>query len=261
MTVFQHQLWGYQIELPENWEHVQFDAKDGFALDPKAFQPGYSGDNLAQLLINAEWNSLRKPIWDIWQGHIAKSSLMLGAKNLGSAPWSMGGANGFEVEIVLPKKDPKRLWAGILEYGYLVLHFLVLHWKVNQEEMQPLITEIISSLEFLASVPGIQHSDSGLPLPQGLTSVDPVKLIDDIENPNNWDAFRGDFTPGALQAFFLRELEPAGWQVTRYVPYPSKGDLPFARIFTEKEDIQIVLGILPPSQNDPSTALVVKKLN
>ncbi len=259
MTLFQHQLWGYQIELPDNWEHSKFDAKDGFALDPKAFQPGYSGPYLAQLLINAEWNSLRKPIWDIWQGHIAKSSLMLGAKNLGSAPWSMGGANGFEVEIVLPKKDPKRLWAGILEYGYLVLHFLVLHWKENQKEMQPLITQMISSLKFLDTVPGIRQRDDGLPLPQGLSPADPLDLVNDIDNPENWDAFSGDFTPGALQAFFLRELEPAGWQVTRYVPYPSQAELPFARIFTEKAGRQIVLGILPPSQNDPSSALVVKK--
>jgi len=259
MTLFQHQLWGYQLELPDNWEHSRFDFKDGFALDPKAFQPGYSGDHLAQLLINAEWNSLRKPIWDVWQGHIAKSSLMLGAKNLGSAPWSMAGANGFEVEIVLPKKDPKRLWAGILEYGYLVLHFLVLHWKENQKEMQPQITRIISSLEFLQTVPEILSTNSGLPLPRGLTSADPVDLINDIDNPEDWEAFQGEFSPGALQAFFMRELEAAGWQVTRYVPYPSPGKLPFARIFTEKDGMQIILGILPPSQDDPNTALVIKK--
>lgn len=259
MKTFQHQLWGYQLEYPDTWEHSRFDEKDGFALDPKAFQTGYSGENLAQLLINAEWNSLQKPIWDIWQGHIAKSSLMLGAKNLGSAPWTMAGANGFEVEIVLPKKDPKRLWAGILEYGYLVLHFLVLHWKENQKEIQPLLTRIISSLKFLDTVPGTQFSDGGLPLPRGLISADPLDLIDNIENPEIWEAFQGEFSPGALQAFYLRELEAAGWQVTRYVPYPSTGKLPFARIFTEKAGTQFVLGILPPSQDHPATALVIKK--
>ena len=95
MNTFQHQLWGYQIDLPDRLQHQTFGQKDGYSEDPDAFLPNYQGEKLAQLLINGEWNSLQRPVFDLWQQHLGKTSLMLGAKNLGAAVWEMAGARGF----------------------------------------------------------------------------------------------------------------------------------------------------------------------
>jgi hypothetical protein len=259
MKTFQHQLWGYQIDLPDNWQHMKFDQKDGFAEDSKAFQSDYQGDKLAQLLINGEWNSLKQPIHEIWQRHMGKTALMLGAKNLGSAVWEMAGAQGYEVEIVLPKKSRERIWVGILENGLLVLTFLVLHWKDNREEMEPLISRMIASLKYLESVDGIPLSPTGLPLPSQANPIKPQEIITDIPDPDNWQAYQGDFSIGSLQAFYLRELPRFGWQITRYVPFPNPGDLPFARLLLEKDGQSYSLGLMPGVGSEDTGNIVLKK--
>jgi hypothetical protein len=48
-----------------------------------------------------------------------------------------------------------------------------------------------------------------------------------------------------LQAFYLRELEVAGWEILEYVPFPSLVELGFARMQVQKDDVLITLGILP----------------
>jgi hypothetical protein len=259
MKTFQHQLWGFEIDIPENWEHLLFGEKDGFAEDPKAFHPDYQGEKLAQLLINGEWNSLKQPIHEIWQNHMGKTALMLGAKNLGSAIWEMAGASGYEVEIVLPKKSPKRLWAGILENGLLVLTFLVLHWKDNREEMEPLLSRIISSLRYVNHTDGIISSSSGLPLPSLAKPVDPLLIVDDIQDPENWEAYQGEFSVGSLQAFYNRELANFNWQVNRYVPFPNPGNLPFARLLLEKDGKSYSLGLMPRVDSENTGNIVLKK--
>jgi len=259
MKTFQHQLWGYQINLPDNWQHTNFNHKDGFAEDSKAFQSDYQGDKLAQLLINGEWNSLKQPIHEIWQRHMGKTALMLGAKNLGSAVWEMAGAQGYEVEIVLPKKSRERIWVGILENGLLVLTFLVLHWKDNREEMEPLISRMIASLKYLESVDGIPLSPTGLPLPSQANPIKPQEIITDIPDPDNWQAYQGDFSIGSLQAFYLRELPRFGWQITRYVPFPNPGDLPFARLLLEKDGQSYSLGLMPGVGSEDTGNIVLKK--
>jgi hypothetical protein len=259
MKTFQHQLWGYQINLPDNWNHTEFNHKDGFAEDSKAFLPDYQGERLAQLLINGEWNSLKQPIHEIWQGHMGKTALMLGAKNLGSAVWEMAGAQGYEVEIVLPKKSRERLWVGILENGLLVLTFLVLHWKDNREEMEPMLSRIISSLRYVNHTDGIISNSSGLPLPSLAKPVDPLLIVDDIQDPENWEAYQGEFSVGSLQAFYNRELDNFNWQVNRYVPFPNPGDLPFARLLLEKDGKSYSLGLMPGPEEDLLGYIMFKK--
>jgi hypothetical protein len=261
MKTFQHQLWGFEIDIPETWHHIRFGAKDGFAEDLEAFHSEYQGEKLAQLLINEEWNSLKQPIHEIWQSHMGKTALMLGAKNLGSAVWELAGAHGYEVEIVLPKKNRKRLWAGILENGLMVLTFLVLHWKDNREEMEPLLSRIISSLRYVNHTDGIISNSSGLPLPSLAKPVDPLLIVDDIQDPENWEAYQGKFSVGSLQAFYNRELDNFNWQVNRYVPFPNPGDLPFARLLLEKDGKSYSLGLMPGVDNENTGNIVLKKDN
>lgn len=259
MKTFQHQLWGYQIDLPDNWQHIKFDQKDGFAENPEAFLPDFQGEKLAQLLINGEWNSLKKPIHDIWQQHIGKNTLMLGAKKLGSSVWEMAGTRGYEVEIVLPKKSRSRLWAGILENGFLILTFLVLHWKENRREMEPLISQIISSLQYLQGIDKIPSTTTGFPLPSLANPVDPLQIVPDIPDPENWEAYQGNFNTGSLQAFYLRELPRFNWEITRYVPFPNPGELPFARFLLEKDGQSYSLGLMPGPNADNTGNIVLKK--
>ena len=258
MNTFQHQLWGYQINLPDTWQHQTFGHKDGFSEDPEAFHPGYEGKQLAQLLINGEWNCLQMPIYDIWQKHLGKTSLMLGAKNLGAGTWEMAGASGYEVEIVLPKKNPHRLWTGILENKFLLLTFLVLHRKENQKELEPLLSMIIASLKFLDKVDKIQQGPMDLPLPSLVVTADPQHIVSDIPDPENWLAFQGELNIGALQAFYLRELPHLGWSITRYVPYPNPGGLSFSRLLLEKDGQSFSLGLMPPAEGKSDTSIVLK---
>ena len=258
MNPFQHQLWGYQIQLPEGWQHKEFPSRDGFALDLNAFESDYQGERLAQLLLHGEWNSLKKPISELWQRHLGKVSLMLGAKNLASAAWEMGGARGHEVEIVLPKKNPRRLWTGILENGMLVLSFLVLHWKENKEEIEPILSKIIASLKFLRGVEDLPQNEFGLPLPTATTPANPLSIVADIPDPENWLAYQTEYSPGALQAFYLRELPRLGWDITRYVPYPNSGELPFARVLMNKSGRNYSLGIMPGEEDGQAGSIVLK---
>lgn len=258
MNTFQHQLWGYQIDLPDGWQQQAFGQKDGFSEDPAAFQPDYQGERLAQLLIMGEWNSLQLPVFDLWQKHIGKTSLMLGAKNLSTAVWELAGARGYEVEIVLPKQSPHRLWTGILENGFLVLTFLVLHWKKNQPEMEPKISRTIASLKYLKGIGQVARLTNGLPIPKPVNSIDPLSVVTDISDEENWLAFQSDFSAGALQAFYLRELPRCGWEITRYVPFPNTGELPFARLLLEKAGQTCSLGLMPGEGGNENAAIVLK---
>ena len=259
MKTFQHQLWGFEIDIPETWHHMRFGAKDGFAEDPEAFHSEYQGEKLAQLLINGEWNSREQPIYEIWQRHIGKTALMLGAKNLGSAVWELAGAQGYEVEIVLPKKSRERLWAGILENGLVVLTFLALHWKDNREEMEPLLSQIISSLRYVNHTDEIIFNSYKFPLPSLAKPVDPLLIVNDIQDPENWEAYQGEFSVGSLQAFYSRELASFNWQVNRYVPFPNPGDLPFARMLLEKDGKSYSLGLMPGPKEDLLGYIMLKK--
>lgn len=163
------------------------------------------------------------------------------------------------MEIVLAKQNRRRLWTGILENGMLILSFLVLHWKENREEMEPLISGIISSLQYLNGVEGLARDRSGLPLPDPVEEIDPLQIIRDISDPEQWQAYQTDFSVGALQAFYLRELPRQDWKILRYVPYPNPGEHPFARIIMEKEGRGYSLGLLPDPNNTSSGNIVLKK--
>jgi hypothetical protein len=245
MAVFQHVLWGYELTYPDNWVHRTLGNVEGFAPVEEALDEKYQGEQNGHLLVRAEWNGLLQDLQPLWNQHIGLTAGMLGAKNVGAAPWSMGGAQGLEAEIALPKSKNQRLWAGILGRGALVLQFMVLHTLSDRAWFEPLFTSLISSLRFPASLPGLAQDDSGLPLPPGYAPVPPAELVSDIADPHNWRAYRGASSIGALQAFYLREGQHNGRKIESFDSFPGDADLGFARFELRCNDTALTLGLLP----------------
>lgn len=245
MAIFQHVLWGYELTYPDGWVHQAIQDADGFAAIAEALDMDYTDQDAGLLLVRGEWNCARQPVEPFWNRHIGMLAGMLGAKQVGSAPWHIGGATGVEAEIVMPKRDNRRLWAGILARDFRILHFMVIHPKDQREQFEPAATKIISSLRFPPRIPGLRQTAEGLPLPPDYTAVDPVNIINDITDPEQWRAYDGKDSIGALQAFYLREAPIYDWEVAEYVPFPSPADLGFARLKLRKGDRQVTLGIMP----------------
>ena len=258
MTTFQHALWGYEIDLPSGWIHEAIQDSNAFATTPEALRPDYQGENLGHLIIRGEWNWSRQPIAPLWNQHITKLSVMLGAKKLGAAPWTMRVGQGFEAEILLPKKANKRLWVGILTHDAIVLHFSVTHWKEEKEEFEPLATKIIQSLHFIEKAKNIPTNELGCPLPPDYTSTDPKIYLSDINDITHWQAYSGKANIGALQAFFLRELPIFGWMIDEYVPYPADSNLGFARFKINKADKFLTIGLLPTDETLNTANIIFK---
>jgi hypothetical protein len=245
MPVFQHPLWGYELAYPESWTHRSVDGIEAFSADPDSPELETASSAGGQILVRAELNYPPRLIEPVWNQHIAQVAGMLGARQVGSAPWRMAGATGIEAEIVLPKRENQRLWAGVLAHGYVILKFAVTHLKEERSQFEPAATHIISSLKFIKNVNGLAFNDWGLPLPPGYEAVVPSEIIQDIGDPQNWQAFNGQCSVDALQAFYLRELENAGWEILEYVPFPSLVELGFARMQVHKDDYSVTVGILP----------------
>jgi hypothetical protein len=237
MPVFRHNLWGYELTYPEHWSHQSVQDVDVFAPHEEL--------DADQVSVRGEWNWERQSIEPLWIRHIGKLAGMIGAKQVGSASWKLGDAAGLEAEIVLPKKDNRRLWTGILMRDFRVLHFMVSHSKENREQFEPVATTLISSLRFLNRIPGVKTSREGIPLPPGYQAVDPRSILTDISDPTNWHAYAGKAGIGALQAFFLREVTVHNWEMEEYVPFPSASELGFARLQLLRRDRKITLGMMP----------------
>jgi hypothetical protein len=165
MMIFQHTLWGYELTYPKGWRHQHVQDSDAFVMTEEALDLSYSGLDAGQLLVRGEWNWRRQPIEPLWNQHIGKLAGMMGAKDIGSAPWRLGDAVGIEAEISLPKKDNMRLWTGILMQDFLVLHFMVAHPKEVRKQFEPAATKIITSLRFPSRILGIEASAENVPLP------------------------------------------------------------------------------------------------
>jgi hypothetical protein len=249
MSVFQHILWGYELTYPDHWIHRTMQDSDGFAATADAFDPYYAAPDAGHLLVRGEWNWKRQPIEPLWNRHIGMLAGMMGAKEIGSAPWKLGKASGLEAEIVLPKKDNQRLWTGILMRDFRVLHFMVTHPKDVRKTFEPQATKIISSLRFPNRILGIRVSREGVPLPPDYSSVDPTTILADISDPGHWRSYSGHAGIGALQAFYIREIPVHNWDLEEYVPFPGPSDLGFARFQLRRGDLKIMLGLMP---YDPS---------
>ncbi len=264
MPVYQQPLWGYQITYPEGWIHETQGATEAFAARLEALDSAYQGPDAGHILVSAEWNSARRPVEPLWSRHIGRLSSLIGARQVGAAPWRLFGASGLEAEILLPKQDPRRVWSGILSWDFLVLKFFVLHFKEDRPSFEPLATRLISSLRLLNHVPGTDQDPDGLPLPPGYAPTQASAVISDIDDPRHWSAYTGAAGVDALQAFFLREAPAHGWSVEEYLPFPAPSGLGFARFRLTKAGKTRVLGILPSSEGgirpDSPGSIVIKEI-
>jgi hypothetical protein len=256
MATFQHTLWGYALEYPQDWFHRSILEAGGleaeaFAAIPEALQPGHTGPRSGQLAVRAEWNPTRAEIGSLWERKIGMLAGLMSAARVGSAPWQLRDAVGIEAEIVLPKRENTRLWTGILARGFHVLHFMVTHPKDERSWFEPVATRIIASLRFPGRVAGLETSPEGLPLPPGYQPVDPATLVDQIPSPAEWRGYAGSASTDALQAFFVREAPNFGWEILEYRPFPQNAELGFARFELGKTagngagQFRVTLGVLP----------------
>jgi hypothetical protein len=262
MAIFQHLLWGFELTYPDDWNHSTFADVERFAAIPEALDLEYSGQNAGYILVRADWNVAQVSLEELWSRHLGLTAGLIGAKKVGSAPWQMAGASGFEAEIVLPRKESLRLWTGILGRGFLTLNMVVSHPKEMRGWFEPIATRIISSLRFPAAIGQYPTTGQDIPLPPGYEAIDPREAIEDIPDPSLWQAFDGEISIGALQAFYLREAPIHGWQVLEYVPFPIPSNLGFARLILNNGDQTVTLGLLPKGEqivNSTSSARIVIK--
>jgi hypothetical protein len=245
MKKFVDALWGYELTYPEHWIHRTIGDTQGFSAIPDGLTPGYQGEKNGHLLVRAEWNGLLKPLEPLWNQHIGLSAGLLGAKKVGAAPWSMGGAHGMEAEIALPKTGQQRLWAGILGKGPIVLHFMVSHALEERAWFEPVVTQLITSLRFSTALGSRVSDREDFPIPSGYSACSPGEIISDIANPAQWQAYCGKSQVGALQAYYLRELPSCGWEIDNFEPFPGLTALGFARFQAHRGEDEIILGLMP----------------
>jgi hypothetical protein len=234
---------------------------EAFAAIQAALDSEYAGDKAGHLLVRGEFNHTGESIDPLWNTHISKVSLMVGAKNLGSAPLVLGGGTGYEAEIVLPKSKNQRMWTGIFSYGLTILHLMAAHPLEQRDWFEPLATGIVTSLRFLRAVPGLLTTEVGIPLPSGYTAKDPVEILQDIDDPQSWQAWSGGASVNALQAFYVRELPNYDWEIEEFTPYPSQSRIYFARLRVRREGQSLVVGLLPEGKGENESSIVIKLEN
>jgi len=258
MTNFYNPIWGYQLSYPDKWVHQTSGEVEAFAANHNALNKEYFGDDAGHLATRCEFNHTGESIDPIWNEHISKLSVMMGAKNIGAAPFSMGGGKGYEAEIVMPKKQNKRLWTGLLSYGYTILHLMVTHPLELRKQFEPIANDIVSSLRFISHVPNLPTTENRIPLPPHFDETDPTELLKDIKPNQEWHAYSGNASVDALQAFCLRELPKFGWEIIEFTPYPNTLDMPFARVHIQKDEHPISIGLIPMDNNHMMSSMVLK---
>ena len=258
MAIFSHPIWGYQLTYPNGWVHQTSGDVEAFAAVKAALNTEYSGSLAGHLAARCEFNFLGESLDPLWKEHISKLSIMLGAKNIGSAPFSMGGGNGYEAEIVMPKKKNKRLWTGILSYGLTILHLVVTHPLEQREWFEPLATSIVTSLRFISHVPDLPTTNDDIPLPPNYSTSDPSAILQDIKKEQNWQAYTINAPVEALQAFYLRELPKFSWEIDEFTPYPNQVNIHFARLLAKKDEQIASLGIVPMAGGEKTSTVVIK---
>jgi hypothetical protein len=250
MPIFQDPFWGYELTYPDDWRHTTEGVIQGFFPASLTSEP-------AALMVRSEWNSARQDITPFWTNQMTRVVSVIGARDVQSVPWHMSGAVGYEAEITLPKKEKKRLWRGILAYDRLILHFSVEHALKDRPIFEANATRIIKSLTFVTTIRGISLDAFGLPQPPGCQGVDPITIIPDIVEASQWAAYRCSANAGALQAFYLRELPPAGWQIMEYDPFPDNNSGFTRLVLSANGHPNIILGIMPGDTLDTPAAIAI----
>ena len=258
MQVFQQHFWGYEVSYPEDWVHAAHGDVEAFGMHEQALDLNYDGKGMGYLLIRCELNPYQSPIAPLWSKYLARVAVMHSAKNVGSSPFRVGNMEGFEAELVLPRRENKRLWVGILSAGGILLHLMVLHRKTEFDAFQPIVSGMVSSLRFAESVSDLRVTPRGMPIPKGSVSAPAEEIFPEAESlapyTESWDAFRTDAPIDALQIFYLREAPVHGWELLAYSPFPGKSpETTYATLVTRKEDGGgAAIHLVPAGEGDAS---------
>ncbi len=246
MPTFVHPLWGYALEYPQGWAHRDEGEVVAFAARPEALNTDYDGEGMGYLLIRPELNPFLRPIEPLWTEYITKIAIMRGAKKLGASPLHVGTLQGYEAELLLPARQNRRLWVGLLAAGGVILHLMVTHRKDDRDAFQQPASRMVASLRFVAGVDGVALTEQGVPLPPNYRPVPVHDVVDDVKDPARWQAFTGNAPIAGVQVFYLREAARHGWTVSEYYPYPNaKAPMPFARLLLEKDGAVTAVALLP----------------
>lgn len=246
MTLFQDLYWGIELIYSQPWQYRYHEGAVWF--EPRGETPEGEDQvpSRGHLIIRADWTYPNDDIDKLWSQHVMALAGGMGAKNVGSAPLIIRNAKGYEAEIILPKKENTRLWLGILKNGPIVLNMVVAHHIKEREWMEPEVSKMIASLNFFQKAEGLSINDHGLPIPPDYLPYDPLLIVSDIPDATNWQAYSGNASIGALQAFYMREASNFGWSITGYIPFPSnQSDLGFSRFELAKGEQACTVGIMP----------------
>jgi hypothetical protein len=246
-------IWGYRLTYPETWVHRSFQEVEGFAANLRALDPDASGRGSGHLLIQAEWNGMRRPVEPLWESHITRVSAMVGAHKVGSARWTMGGGVGYEAEIVLPQKAEQRLWVGFLSREWMLLKIMVAHPMEDRSWFEPAATAALKSLLLLDHVHGVPLHESGIPLPAACQEIDPAEALVELPEPHSWRVYESPHSFGGLHAFYAREAPSHGWQIEAFETLPNAYDPGFSRLSLHKGSQILALGLLPYRRNPEET--------
>ena len=246
MPTFVHPLWGYALDYPEGWAYRDDGEVVAFAARPEALDPDYEGEGMGYLLIRPELNPFLRPIEPLWTEYITKIAIMRGAKKLGASPLNVGSLQGYEAELLLPRRQRRRLWVGLVAAGGVILHLMVTHRKEDRDTFQKPASRMVASLRFVASTENVALTEQGVPIPPDYRAVDVDEVVEGVEDKSRWEAFTGNAPIGGVQVFYLREAPQYGWTVSEYYPYPNpKAPAPHARMILEKDDHVAAVAMLP----------------
>ncbi|NPA92019.1 MAG: hypothetical protein GXO55_11350 [Chloroflexi bacterium] len=246
MPTFVHPLWGYALEYPEDWVWREEGEVTAFAPHEEALSLTYQGDRMGHFVVRPELNPYLRPIEPLWTHYITRIGIMRGAKKVGASPLEVGNLKGYEAELLLPTKENKRLWVGLLAGGGVVLHLMVTHRKDEKDYFQPLVSRMVQSIRFVERTEGVSLDDWHIPVPPGYTPAPPGEVVEGDLSGQKWKAYTGDAPIAALQVFFLRELPHAGWHIDAYYPYPNRDrEVRFASFLISQEGQEGVVALLP----------------
>ncbi|MBI9043401.1 MAG: hypothetical protein JEZ06_02875 [Anaerolineaceae bacterium] len=269
MTIYQNQYWGYELLVPDGWFQNHHSENDTNSFSPNKPETENTKEEeeeeeeeISQLLIRCEWMFPPRPIEPIWRQHIGLTAGVMGAKNVGSAPWVHANSEGFETEIILPKRSNTRLWAGILAKNFMVMKFMLTHPRKDHDWLQPIATELIKSIWFPEKMDHVEQTPAGIPLPSNWIQTDPSKWVPDIQDLGKWSAYIGAANIGMLQYFYVREVIAYGWKIIDFSAFPGNANLGFSKLRIEKAGQTATIGILPAEEENisvQSPAVIVIK--
>lgn len=259
MPTFVHPLWGYALEYPREWVWKDQGEVVAFAPHQQALDSIGSENPQGHFAIRPELNPYLRPIDPLWTEYITRVGIMKGAKKVGGARLKAGNLEGYEAELLMPAKQNRRLWIGLLAAGGIILHLMLTHDKEEQATFQSPVSRMVQSLRFVAHTEGVHTNEAGIPLPPHYAPAPVESVLADTTAEEGWEARTGQAPIAALQAFYLRELPQHGWEITAYYPFPNReASIRFASFLIQRDATRAIVALLPHDNNPVRAHLAIR---